>query len=946
MRYLLLFFLFSIYSFGQDPYYISINKSNGLPSNIIYDAIQDSQDFIWFATSKGVCRIDGSQIKNIVSVNYASRPASNLYEDCFGRIWYQDFNGNIFYIKNDVIHKFQKDKANGFLRFGFINNKLFIASKNSINIYDSANFDLIKSVPVDLKDIKQTIVFEDQFYIVGKKIIGFDTKGNSHEIKLPKDHSTNNVAPLLVVNNNELLIFSKYYNYYYKIKNRKIRVFNSPIESNFIQNIVSINGDLWICSTNGVHKYNVENNSLKKYFDDINISSVLKTKTNKYWFSTLDTGMKLVNDIESQFIKTAYMPTKLLATADHLYFGNIKDEILRLDEFNHSKLVHKGNSNHYIHTAHIESDDQILVSSSQFVIHNKGKIHSSPISVKDIFKLDEKYYLLSATSWSGVIYFDPTIKSSFDDYFSGLSTREENGIYFKTIIDVEDGKSCVYNPKDQTIYFITNYGLKSYRDNKLKIIQNQSDITLVKVAVVADKVFCIEDNEVVYNLTKDDNLVTYNFPNNFKNSGIIRIRCHQNELFLVKEDGIYSYDVLENSVTKILRLSKNTEFSDITKIKNTYYVALSEGIIQSKKHLLTSENVKLYLNAIYVNNQLSNLSQLQSLKYNQNNLEINFNIASETLETGYKLFYRINDTNWETLSNTAQSLKLTSLSYGKHELQLQLVNGDEKFRKNILIVIDYPIWFKWWFIVLITLIACALIFMYFKFRIKAINKRNRQAIEKIRLEKHLNQSKLKALKSQMNPHFFFNALNTLQSYILDNDKNNAIKYLSKFSKLTRTILEMSDKDYVNLSEEINTLTIYLDIEQSRFSSDFQYHIHIDEHLITSELYIPSLLLQPHIENSIKHGLLHKEGEKCIEINLTDKEDYILISIEDNGIGRKRSGELNAIKNQNHKSFATESLQQRIDLININLKKKIDLHYIDKENSKGTIVLINIPKHKY
>src|SRR5690606_4022108 len=128
---------------------------------------------------------------------------------------------------------------------------------------------------------------------------------------------------------------------------------------------------------------------------------------------------------------------------------------------------------------------------------------------------------------------------------------------------------------------------------------------------------------------------------------------------------------------------------------------------------------------------------------------------------------------------------LSSLAYGKHNLQIQLTNGEQQINKDIPITIAYPFWLKWWFLLLVTTFLCTLIYMYFKYQIRIIHKKNRLTIEKIKLEKSLNQSKLKALTSQMNPHFFFNALNTLQSYILDNDKTNAIFYLSKFSKLTR-----------------------------------------------------------------------------------------------------------------------------------------------------------------
>jgi LytS/YehU family sensor histidine kinase len=236
--------------------------------------------------------------------------------------------------------------------------------------------------------------------------------------------------------------------------------------------------------------------------------------------------------------------------------------------------------------------------------------------------------------------------------------------------------------------------------------------------------------------------------------------------------------------------------------------------------------------------------------------------------------------------------------------------------------------------------------LFYKNQIKKINKTNQFLLEKIELEKNLNKSTLKAIKSQMNPHFFYNALNTIQSYILSNDKKMALNYLSKFSTLTRTILEMSEKEYIGLAEEIKTINLYLEIEQARFNEDFEYAIEYENLSELEPLKIPSMLLQPYIENAIKHGLLHKVGPKKLIISFVKNKKTLQIKIDDNGIGRQKSSELNSIKSKKHQSFATEAMQNRIDLLNKNKSKKISINYIDKINenqqSTGTTVIIEIP----
>ncbi|HEY8365573.1 MAG TPA: histidine kinase, partial [Bacteroidia bacterium] len=205
---------------------------------------------------------------------------------------------------------------------------------------------------------------------------------------------------------------------------------------------------------------------------------------------------------------------------------------------------------------------------------------------------------------------------------------------------------------------------------------------------------------------------------------------------------------------------------------------------------------------------------------------------------------------------------------------------------------------------------------------------------------------LASCKSQMNPHFFYNALNTIQAYIFVNDKKKASNYLSKFSKLTRLILEMSERENISLREELEALKLYLDLEKMRFSDSFEYEIKVSSDIVQDSVEFPPMLLQPYVENAVKHGLLHKQGEKSINIKFARKEDILIVEIEDNGIGRKRSAELNAIKNKKHQSFSTQANEKRLEILNEGRKAKIAVEYVDKlsneGNPLGTLVRLYIP----
>ncbi len=222
-----------------------------------------------------------------------------------------------------------------------------------------------------------------------------------------------------------------------------------------------------------------------------------------------------------------------------------------------------------------------------------------------------------------------------------------------------------------------------------------------------------------------------------------------------------------------------------------------------------------------------------------------------------------------------------------------------------------------------------------------------QQLKEAEHERNMSRTTLTALISQMNPHFLFNALNTIQSFIYSNDKKNASNYLGKFSELTRKVLDNSSKKAISLNEEIALLQLYLDIEKVRFGDNFTAIIATDPCLERDEIFFPPMLVQPYVENAIKHGLLHKQDKKeiFISINGLENKKEIEIIIDDNGIGRSKSMEINT-QRTSHLSFANTANEKRIDLINQGLDKKITFEIIDKKNEKGaatgTKIILVIP----
>ncbi len=217
---------------------------------------------------------------------------------------------------------------------------------------------------------------------------------------------------------------------------------------------------------------------------------------------------------------------------------------------------------------------------------------------------------------------------------------------------------------------------------------------------------------------------------------------------------------------------------------------------------------------------------------------------------------------------------------------------------------------------------------------------------KARYDKELVELKMTSLRSQMNPHFIFNSLNAIKLYIIDNEKENAVYYLNKFSKLIRRILAATRKKNNMLAEEIETTQLYLDIENIRFGNKIKIDIYIDNKLSINTIKIPSLILQPFIENSIWHGLSPKKGSKQINISfLKENDTHVVITIQDNGIGRKKSAQIKERKLHKRESLGIRLTDERLINFCKEFNQSYSLEYVDLNQNgspAGTKVILRIP----
>lgn len=201
---------------------------------------------------------------------------------------------------------------------------------------------------------------------------------------------------------------------------------------------------------------------------------------------------------------------------------------------------------------------------------------------------------------------------------------------------------------------------------------------------------------------------------------------------------------------------------------------------------------------------------------------------------------------------------------------------------------------------------------------------------------------LQSLRREMNPHFIFNSLNSVNQYIAESNELEANKYLTSYSGLMRNVMEHSSKDFVPLHTEIEQLRQYLDLEHLRFRDQFDYTVHIDDALDTDAILIPNMLIQPHLENAIWHGLRYKEGKGCLELRFDKKDKLLIVTITDDGIGLKQSEALKTRNQKSHQSRGLTNTTERIGLLNDLYKTHIHMSLGEREDSSGTHVVLSIP----
>ena len=461
------------------------------------------------------------------------------------------------------------------------------------------------------------------------------------------------------------------------------------------------------------------------------------------------------------------------------------------------------------------------------------------------------------------------------------------------------------------------------------------------VATNQNGVLCIDSKQQVYSFNEKNGLVSDKV-NSLAIDTLGNVWCGSYSGL----SKINSSSGLEN--TKIENFNKNHGITDleiekITRLGNTLWCMGKTKLFffDIDRMNKNSSPPGLYIKSLSIKNSTCAVNDSFSLNHDQNDFRIQFELITYKRTSERTFYYKLNgyDKNWN-ISSTGD-IQYTNIGYGTYTLLVYGANNDG-FRSTaplrITFVIKRPFWFTWWFIAFVIAVLIILIALAARYWKRKIEKKER---DKAAINQQLAEFKMTALRSQMNPHFIYNAIGSIQHYILKNEIDQSFNYLSKFSSLIRKILNNSRNEFISLEQEISTLQLYIELEQIRFKHPFKFILTVDDEL-DMETDIPTMLIQPYIENSIWHGLMPKETEGCLELNLKKVNSTIHIQIIDNGVGRE-TGEM---KKRHHVSKGMSLTEQRIQTLENTSNKKFVTTIIDlkdeHDNPIGTEVNLIIP----
>lgn len=957
-------------SFTQtlEPVFHRFTIQQGLPSSEVYTVIQDSKGYLWFGTDNGVCRYDGEKFSNYSTQDGLSdNVVFKIFEDSQGRIWFGTQSCKLSYYFNDSIFSFEHNKVlydtlpkNPILTSFYVdkNNNVFLGLVSDGCFKISQKGKLEHFYP----DLKNYLGW-GTFYVLDfdSALVGFVSadipESKTERIIFPSEgkilKSTFRLESKQITRSNVCTLKSKNGHRYISLskslisadKNFKESFF--PFEKEILCLYEDHQNKIWIGLAKGGIRILGEKTNSFSFLQDLSVSSILNDHEGGFWFTTLEKGIYYIPNISiHEFSKeSGYNNVACNAICSdnngHIYAGLqnsnvciLSDDDYKLQsvsgiEFNHNPYV--------VLDLQFQSPSKLWVGTVGDII--KTVFNKITLNGLEIIPVSSPYLLLYQNSiWGGNSIGICKYNNQYLAYNTSLLLPHirVNCLAPDTLNNFWIGsKNGLWKFQSEKFQYLGNTNpLLQFAINDIKKINNQLLLATEGAGLVVMK------DDSIYNFNNQDGLIGENINSIYVDrDGLVWITTKQEIATIDFNNGNHK---LITNVSEKYGLS-GEEISEIILNKGDILIAEKNGlrIIKNYKEKKLAIEMPVYITNILVNHSDTLLREYYDLPYDKNSIGVNYQAISYKFNKQLSYKYRMIglDSTWYSTPNP--SVHYAALPPGNYQFEVTVAGFPDFVHKtaSVKFFIHPPYYKTWWFISLVIIVSISLIAALIYLRIH-------QIVTKSRLLQELNNTQQKALSAQMNPHFIFNSLNSIHTYILQNKTEDSSKYLAKFARLMRMVLDNSMEHLITIKDEIKALELYLELEVMRFKGKISYAIEVDDSIIADEMKIPPLLLQPYVENAIWHGLMHKEENGSIRISLKKQDHQIICNIMDDGIGRAKSSEIKPDKEINRKSVGTSITEKRVSLINSvhNIKIGVTMNDLQdyKGNPSGTVVKIIFP----
>lgn len=953
--------IFSILIFAQVAIAQHFNYKNyitehGLPSSEVYSVIQDSKGYIWGATDAGLFKYNNSIFKTFTTNDGTpDNTIFNLFEDKKGRVWMTGFNGKIGYYINDKFYiPTCAKKLSEHLQFGkkviysmYVDSTGVVwlgSAKSLIKLLPKNNYDTFIEVK-EYNDSVNTLILEpEKGHIISSKV--FSNKNNRNYLTEFKNQYSFDVQ-IKTINTDKIFEIVKPKKLNHQPVHRQLMLSDGRIAISYINDLyfISKNGEIekkefdktiisiyedksknvWIGFSKGGVKCYALSNFNQALFEDLqnlSISGICVDYESSIWLSSLENGLfySSGNSVKTE-MQIPALQANIIETVnlnDTVWVVNNKRDVFAIAKNKAITFVKNFESPTVSDLFNIYQNNRIKYVAGVI----SGRSNSN-------FEISKPLKLRSLDFSASALAFYPNSLN-----YLGLSTTHLVEVINDEIanqFDLPSRGKCIYITHSNAVYIGTLNGLCEFKNNKfveLRLIDERygeriMDIKPLKSDVIAigtrGKGVLIKFGNQLSQITTANGLVS-DICNSITTGS-------KNDLWIATNKGIShayynpsNYDIIGVTNYDFTNGLPSNEINRIALRGNEVWVATRKGlaVIDLDNRVFNSTRPKTYLTELYINDVKVDSVFPVELEYNRNNLKFKIEVLSfkntEKLKFKYKL---LGWSNVEKESN-AEMIEFNNLSYGNYTFLVTGMNNNGIPSETIKysFFIKKPFWLTWWFISLEVLVILLVMVLILSWRLKYIRKREQ---EKTLINKELAEYQMMALRAQMNPHFIFNAINSIQEYILKKNHHEAYSYLTKFSHLIRLVLNNANENSISLSRELETLKLYVDLEKLRFENSFTFELDVDEAVDMDNIIIPSMLIQPFVENAIWHGIMPLQNIRkgVIKVHVQKHNSGAYIIIEDNGIGRKKSSEIN--KTPGHKSLGMQLTKQRLDLLSKQLE---------------------------